>query len=182
MSIQSVGLKYRGVRFLDNGAYNKQFRLASAATLRAIASEWHAKYLPQHFTKAGAAKYGYKKRKGEGMSANISSSDISGSFSSFEKKYKRTYAYKKQRMFGHSDPLVFSGEGKQLSRLRKIRGNSKQAKVVLPSKFNFKNPKSQIKMRDELTAITSSEQDTLGEMGSEVVTDHMNNAQHMGRF
>lgn len=105
---------------------------------------WHERFRPLHFTEAGKARYGYFLRKGEGM--------VKGS-----KAYKRSYTGRKERLFGHTKPLVFSTEGERLSRLEDVRATSNMGKVILPRKFNFKHPKSRINMREELTRVTAGE-------------------------
>jgi hypothetical protein len=47
----------------------------------------------------------------------------------------------------------------------RLRGTNREAKVVLPSKFNFQNRKSRISMRDELTRIIPAEAKQLVEVG-----------------
>lgn len=146
--ITSANLDFKRAKLLDPTLGKRVFNNAVKESLHDMASEWHDEMLPEHFTEAGAQKYGYYRRKGQGL-------DRSG------KAFQRSYTAKKLRMFGHEKPLVFTGEGQQLARLRRIRATSKQATVVLPSKFNFRHAKSRINMREELTAITQGEIDTL---------------------
>lgn len=116
--------------------------------LTAAGKEWHQKYYTGHFTKAGAARYGYHKRKGEGQTPG-------------SKPFKRSYTGRKLKKFGHTDPLKFSGETYQLGKVSKIKATSKQARVILPVGLNRKHPKSQIRMRDEATRVLPEEADYL---------------------
>ena len=154
--ITSANLDYKKFKLLDPTLGKRVFNNAVATSLAEAAAEWHRSYLPKHFTRAGAQEYGYKARKGEKMSPG-------------QRGYTRSYAYRKLKAFGHQDPLVFTGETKQLSRMRKIVYTSKQAKVVLPRKLNWKHPKSQISMRDEITAVSQPELDALRELAQETV-------------
>jgi hypothetical protein len=117
---------------------------AVKSALTAAAKEWHQKYYAGHFTKAGAQKYGYYKRKGELISPG-------------SKAFRRSYTGKKLRKFGHTDPLKFTGETYHLGKVAKIKATSKQARVILPAGLNRKHPKSQIRMRDEATRVLPDE-------------------------
>lgn len=102
--------------------------------LRAVGNRWHEEYLPGHFTKAGADKYGYGARNGEpGSGAPL----------------KRSYTAYKQKKKGHTDPLVFSGRGKKEAlgnKIVKARISSKFQTAILtvslPRVFNFSLRKS----------------------------------------
>lgn len=159
--ITSANLDYKKFKLLDPTLTKRVFNNAVKTSLSKIAAEWHKDYLPKHFTRQGALEYGYKARKGEKMSPG-------------QRGYTRSYAYRKLRAFGHQDPLVFTGETKQLARIRKIVATSKQAKVVLPRKLNWKHPKSQINMRDEITAITPAELNALRELAETAVSTALN--------
>jgi hypothetical protein len=80
--------------------------------------------------------------------------------------YRRSYVARKLRLKRHNRPLVYSGEGMRLAvGMLRLRGTNREAKVVLPSKFNFQNRKSRISMRDELTRIIPAEAKQLVEVG-----------------
>lgn len=110
---------------------------------------WHQKFRKKHFTKAGAKEYGYIARKGEKMAKG-------------SKAYKRSYTGQKERKFGHTRPLEFSGLSRQLTRIRDVRAFSKKVRVVLHSRtFNRRHRKSQINMREEMTRVSMAEAHTL---------------------
>jgi len=90
-------------------------------------------HIAKHFTAAGAAEYGYATRS-------------------------RKYTAAKQRKFGHTLPLVYSGEMKANCRAPEIRATSKGCKVVLQArKANRRNPKSRANMAAELRQVSAAE-------------------------
>lgn len=110
---------------------------------------WHRKFREKHFTAAGAREYGYYARKGEKMAKG-------------SKAYKRSYTGQKERQFGHTRPLEFSGASRQLTRIRDVRSTSKGVRVVLRAPtFNYRHPKSRINMRAEMTRVSLREADAL---------------------
>lgn len=57
--------------------------------------------------------------------------------------------------FGHTLPLVYSGQSQTLTRMRDVRATSRGCRVVLRSPgFNRRNRFSKIDMRAELTAVS----------------------------
>lgn len=136
------------LRALGAGHRKSVVNRAVKSSLSAAALAWHQRYYEGHFTAAGGAQYGYFQRKGEGQPRD-------------SKAFRRSYAGRKLRKFGHGDPLKFSGDAYRRGKVAIVRATSKQAKVVLPSKFNWKHPKSRIVMRDELTRVLPAESDAL---------------------
>jgi len=126
------------------GRRKSEMRDAIKASLAVAAKGWHQQYYEGHFTPAGGQRYGYFQRKGEGMPRG-------------SKGFARSYHGRKLKMMGHERPLVFTGESYQRGKVAKIVASSKQAKVVLPSTFNFRHPKSRINMRDEVTRVLPDE-------------------------
>lgn len=96
---------------------------------------WHKELRGKHFTQAGAREYGYGRRS-------------------------RKYTARKEKAKGHTDPLVYSGLSRQLSRLRDVRaltkGRGVRVHVRVPA-LNFRSPKSDIRMADEMTTISERE-------------------------
>lgn len=112
---------------------------------------WHKHMRPKHFTKQGAAEYGYLKRKGEGQEGT--------------KFYHRSYTGRKLRKFGHTNPMVYTGESLQMSRMRDVRSTGKGARVVMHTpKLNLRHPKSRIRMPLELRIISRGEAKELAEV------------------
>ena len=70
--------------------------------------------------------------------------------------------------------FLFSGEGRKLSQVQDIRVTSKRVRVILPRKFNFRNPNSPIVMREELTSISDRDEKDLIELAEEDIVERMN--------
>ncbi len=140
-------------KFRKYGIRKRQLQRATKETLEQMGRRWHDLYLPEHFKESAYSRYGYYKRKGMGL-------DPSG------RAFRRSYTGRKLRQQHHERPLVFSGEGQSLALGPvRIRATGKQARVVLPSKFNLRNPKSRISMREEITKIIPAEAQDLVAFG-----------------
>ncbi len=68
-------------------------------------------------------------------------------------------------MFGHTRPLEFSGETRNKVRAASINATNKMGRAAYPgaSKFNFRHPKSKIRMNEEFTRLLPHEVEQLGE-------------------
>lgn len=103
----------------------------------------HHRFMEKHFTIAGAREYGYKPRKGEGLSG---------------KEFWKSYTGKKKKQKGHQRPLTWSGASETLAKIRDVQSSRDRARLVQHARaLNFQNPNSDIDMRDEITAISESE-------------------------
>jgi hypothetical protein len=112
--------------------------------------QWHQELRPKHFTKQGGGEYAYAPRAGEPGNER--------------KNFWTSYTGRKQKRFGHTLPLVYSGDssGDSLlvrSRVARIENSPNGVKVILSgaNKANWHNPKSNIDMRAELTRISDLE-------------------------
>ena len=106
---------------------------------------WHKQFRPKHFTKAGAREYGYEPRKGESGNPH-------------RRGFRRSYTGIKLRRFGHTRPLVWTGESQRLTQLRDVRATSKGVRIVLRAPtFNRRSKHSRIDMRAELTTVSARE-------------------------
>jgi len=126
---------------------------------------WHTALRPKHFTKSGAREYGYLPRKGEESGAGRS--------------FWKSYTGRKQKKFGHTLPLVFTGELREMSGTANIQPTAKGVRVALSraNKANWHNPHSQIDMREELTRVSDAEARLLAEVPDEAMQkmlDHIN--------
>lgn len=140
-------------KFRKFGLKKRQLNNAVKESLAAMGSYWWLEYLPLHFQESAYTRYSYSRRRGMGL-------DPQG------RAFQRSYAGTKQRLKRHNKPLVFTGEGyREAIGVLRMQSTSKEARVALPSKFNFKNRKSRISMRDELTRIIPSEAKQLVEVG-----------------
>lgn len=101
---------------------------------------WWRMMRPKHFTHAGAREYGYTPRKGERGGG---------------RPFRGSYTAKKLRAFGHTKPLVFSGESKKLAGIRDVRATFKKTRVVIHARaLNFRSAGSQVDMPAEMIAIS----------------------------
>ncbi len=132
-----------------------------------VGEDWHRRLRPKHFTTAGAREYGYKPRKGEAGNAD-------------SKSFWRSYTGRKQKKYGHTRPLVWSGELEQLSRARRIEARAfstrSKVRVIMPQaqKANFRNPHSQINMREELTTVSDAEVVEIAELHNQSMNERLN--------
>lgn len=153
-------LNHIGVR--ERGITPKNLRKAHQA---AASQAWydtglffHQRLRDKRFTPEHAKEAGYAMRKGQGLSPNA-------------KSFRRSYYGRKLTSAdlgggpGRADPLVFSGETRELVRRAVIeagkRGTFVKIKYPGARKLNFRNPKSKIRMSDEFRRITAREADTL---------------------
>lgn len=136
------------IRYTGHPLKKRDFNKMKRKTFLRMGRQWHSEMRPKHFTHGGAREYGYRPRKGQ-------------SGNTHRKGFAQSYTGIKLRLVGHTRPLEFSGEGKRLSQIRNIRVTSKRVQIILPRKFNFRNPHSDINMREELTTISQREEQLL---------------------
>jgi len=142
--IELIEIRERGPT--PRGA-GKVFRAASKAAFLSAADLFDEVYRDRRFTEAHAAAAGYHKRKGEGLPQG-------------SKAYRRSYAGQKQRRFRHSRPLELTGETRDRLRTggrRSATSNTAKITYAQARKFNFRHPKSQIRMSEEFTRLIPEE-------------------------
>ncbi len=105
---------------------------------------WHTELRPKHFTRAGAAEYGYQPRTAD-------------------------YQRRKARQFGHQDPLVFTGESRRRTRTARIVPFATATRVGVRVRMNAPNlnyrPQPDApNLREELTTISNAEGAVLGRL------------------
>lgn len=127
---------------------------------------WHKTMRPKHFTHAGAREYGYRPRKGERGNPH-------------PKGFARSYTGRKLKKFGHTLPMVFTGESRSLTGIRDVRATSKGTRVVMRARgLNRRNRHSNINMREEMTRISILEKKQLEARGTVRFEAAMNNIPH----
>lgn len=128
------------------------FNAAKKGAWHDVALRFHTEYRDRRFTLEHAAEAGYAKRKGELIARDT-------------KAFRQSYTGRKLRMFGHTRPLEFSGDTRRKVRSASISSTSNMGKAAYSgaSKFNFKHPKSKIRMGEEFRRITRQEANELGE-------------------
>lgn len=88
-------------------ATTRELKRAAKAELAEVPQHWHEKYLPGHFKRENMSKYKMKERS-------------------------ESHNRRKRKLYGHSDPLVFTGDMKrEVSRQIKVTSTSKGARGVL---------------------------------------------------
>lgn len=110
-------------------------------TVRLMGEYWHQKYFPKHFTHAGATEYGYQERNAH-------------------------YEMRKLKKYGHTYPLVFSGQGRQDASHPRIvatakRGEARVQVIMNAPVFNLRSSPSAPNMRRELITISQAEADSI---------------------
>jgi len=136
------------------GILAKQRNRIQKASFYKIGTHWHRQYLPEHFKNSAMSRYApvYKPRKGQKGNEE-------------PQGFKRSYTGRKLKRFGHTLPLVFTGESRRLAKIRDVRATSRGNRVVIHArKFNFRHPKSRIKMYEEATAFAPVEVKDLREV------------------
>lgn len=146
----SLDLDY--AKFKKYGITKRQLQRHARDTLRAMAEHWHANFLPRHFSLEAYRRYGYYRRRGEGLDTN-------------SRAYRASYFGRKARKYGETRPLVKTGETRLLAMLRRIEATSNVAKVILPRGLSRRNPSSRVNMRAEVTKVTRDEAAELLEVG-----------------
>jgi len=115
----------------------------------------HAKLRPKHFTKAGAREYDYKPRSGEAGSGH---------------GFRQSYTDRKLKRWGHTDPLVWSGETRELSSRGNIAATGNGVRLTYPSlrKLNQFKPKSksgiEIDMIEEFQTVSQEEREIIAQL------------------
>ena len=146
--MMSVSIKMTGtVPKLVKREWNKVKR----AGFEAMARSWHQKLRPKHFTKAGAREYRYSPRDGEPGTKGA-------------RHFSQSYTGRKLRIFGHTLPLVYTGQSRRLSQLRVITATSKGSKVRIKAPtLNRPRPRGK-SMREEMTTVSRAEQRALSKL------------------
>jgi hypothetical protein len=140
----------------------RAFNAASKSAWYDVAVRFHAEYRDKRFTEEHAREAGYGHRKGELMARGT-------------KAFRQSYTGRKLRIKGHTRPLEFSGETRQLVRMASISSTAKGGKAAYAgaSKFNFKHPKSKIRMSEEFRRVTAKEAEALGQYYDQRLDQHL---------
>ncbi|QDV22921.1 hypothetical protein [Aureliella helgolandensis] len=144
------------VQVRERGATPRRMKTAYTAASRkawhAVALRFHTEYRDKRFTEEHAREAGYVRRKGELLPRD-------------SKAFRRSYTGRKLLLKGHTRPLEFSGKTRRAVRAVSISETSKGGKAAYrgANTFNFRHPKSNIRMSDEFRFITPREARELGE-------------------
>jgi hypothetical protein len=140
-----VSVQARGIDALSQRDRNDSLREAMVA----VGLRHRRRNLPKHFTKLAYQLYRYAPRAGDPGNTR--------------KSFRGSYQGRKLRLFGHTLPLVFTGELRKLTLygLRTVNATASRGeatvKIRLPNKANFKNPNSKVHPLKELQAVNGAE-------------------------
>lgn len=110
-----------------------------------IGMYWWRVLRPKHFTHRGATEYNYEPRVGERW--NLGS-----------KGFRASYTGRKLRRFGHTRPLVYTGQSERDSKIARIVATAKRVRVKMTlSRLNWRHESRRQTMREELTMISKGE-------------------------
>lgn len=119
------------------GQSRRVWNAAQKAAWLSDARMWVAAFREKHFTAAGAAEYRYARRTAK-------------------------YEADKQRRFGHTRPLEYTGESRRRTANATTSSTSRRGVVRMNAPaLNFQNPKGAAKPRLELTSISQREAELL---------------------
>lgn len=127
-------------------------------TFREMGNHWHANMRRKHFTRAGATEYNYAPREGE--RGNIP-----------EEGFRASYTGQKLRRFGHTRPLVKTGESEKATRRRDVRATAKKRRARVEvhlhaPRLNWRNPHSNAHPSKEVKTISGGEKKKLRDVGA----------------
>ena len=138
-----------------SGISVKAFNEAQKKAFRAVGEYWHQHILPQHFTHAGARRYGYQRRS-------------------------RRYESYKLRKYGHTYPLVKTGQMKREAlMIRDVREKNSRVKVFLHGPkhlWQFRKDYGASDKAKELTAVDSKDEATIIRIFDQVMTEELGRA------
>jgi hypothetical protein len=134
--------------------FAKQRRAMQKESWARLGVEYRRKYLPRRFTIHGSMELDYKRRT-------------------------LRYQARKRRLLGHNNPLVFSGETRNLVLAgNDVRSTSSGVRIPLKGarKLNRNNPKSDIQMHMEIRRVSRREANSLarhfdGTLDSQLAND-----------
>jgi len=136
------------------GIAKREFNNLSKAAWFDAAANHHRDNTRKRFTEAHARAAGYVKRKGEGLDRN-------------SKAFRRSYYGRKLRSEkgggkGQALPLVFSGRSRDRAKFPKVASTFRSAKLKFNTPaFNFRHPKSRIRMSEEFRRVLPKEQQAI---------------------
>lgn len=100
----------------EPGVLMARFKESVAVGYGAALVYWHQTFVPEHFKRSAAQRYGYQPRQGSGEGPTLQITRTDNRFKP-PRVTTRTirnphYIWQKQREKGHMDPLVWSGRSK----------------------------------------------------------------------
>jgi hypothetical protein len=122
---------------------------------RTMGQVWASRFREKHFRNAASSEYGYTARQGEPGRPG-------------PRGFQQSYTGKKLARFGHTRPLVLTGESEALTRNPRIvatatKGEARVRVIMNSPGFNRRYPGSPIDMRKELTTVSRAEAEELAD-------------------
>lgn len=163
---------YMAIQVRDRGntprGMKRAFNAASKESWHGTAIYFHENLREERFTPEHALKAGYVKRRGQNMSPT-------------DKGYYRQYYGRKLRNPrqgggpGKANPLWKTGKTRQAVRFARISSTSKGGKAAYSGAnvFNYRNPKSQVRMNEEFRRIIPDEAIKLASVYDASLDDHL---------
>jgi hypothetical protein len=123
-----------------------------------VGQYWHRKFRPLHFRNLATTRYGYQLRQGERGSG-------------YERGFRRSYTGQKLRKFGHTKPLVYTGDSERRTEIENIRSTYRAGMVRIhvimnAPTLNFRRWPHSPDMRQELTTVIPEELAEMSEAAS----------------
>lgn len=119
---------------------------------------WNRLYKHLHFGPDAAQRYNYAPRSGERKDALPA---------------KGSYTHKKLRLYGHTNPLQFTGRGMRealttnAASVVKRRGGAYRSRATLPRVFNLRNPAGVTNPSKEITTVLRAEMAVLNRLADD---------------
>jgi len=135
------------------------FNAASKEAWRVTGNYFHENMRDDRFTPEHAIKAGYYKRKGQNYRPSMK---VFGQYYYGRKWLSAKHGGGK----GKANPLEFSGDTRRAVRTARIEATRYGVRVIYAGArvFNFRHPKSRIRMNEEFTRLTMDEQRKLAEV------------------
>ncbi len=122
------------------------------AAWKAAGIFWHTEFRPLHFLRSATRRYGYLPRSGSRLPRG-------------SKGFRRSYSGRKLRKYHHMKPLVFSGQSRDLTKIRNIKATSKGVRVSMNAPALNARPKDgRIRMHKELRKVIPAEREAIAEV------------------
>lgn len=158
---------YMAITIRDRGPVKRgrrrAFGNASKLAWATTAEYFHEHLRDRRFTPEHAQAAGYARRKGELQPAG-------------SKSFRRSYTGRKQKRFGHTNPLQFTGETRRrIASEFNITSTKKGGKIAYrgASKFSFRHPRSRVRMNEEFRRLIPSEIETLADVFDAALDDEL---------
>lgn len=148
---------YLAISVRDRGpvprGMKRAFNAASKLAWHDVGVYFHEHLREKRFTEEHARAVGYTRRRGELLPRGT-------------KAFRNSYTGRKLQRFGHTRPLELTGDTRRAMRTATLAATGNGVKVRYPGAqaFNFRNPKSQVRMNEEFRRLTHEETMLLGDV------------------